>query len=58
MQGFGAINRRVWDANEEKGVSGKVQQGTPKPCTFYVQLRDLAHAYVCENHETLSPWQK
>jgi hypothetical protein len=28
---------------------------TPKPCTFFVQLRDLAHAYVCENHETLFP---
>ncbi len=55
MESFKATKRRVWDANEKEGIFGEVFEGAPKPCPLLMELQDIAHQYICENHSTLSP---
>ncbi len=55
MQRFEATTRYIWDVNEDGGVAW-VLKGVGKPRNISLQLRDVTHMYVCENHETLSPW--
>ncbi len=56
MTNFGATRRQMWDANEKEVLVGEVFQGQPKPKSLSLQFRDSTNLYVCENHETLSPW--
>jgi hypothetical protein len=49
LQRFEAVQRRVWDAEEEYGDAEEVPEGTRKPYVMTSALRDLAHQYVLTN---------
>lgn len=56
MENFGPIKRCVWDANEKENVVGEVFEGLPKSRPLLMELHDIAHLYIFENHETLCIW--
>jgi hypothetical protein len=50
------VFRRIWDAEEEKGIYGEVREGTPTKVLLSLRLCDLAHDYVLtkyKNYESM-----
>lgn len=58
MSSFDAIQRRVWDENEEEGVVGEVLEGGGTKRAMSPRLRDVAHDYVLNNTTTMTPWRQ
>jgi hypothetical protein len=43
MQKFQAMQRHIWDANEEDERVGEGLEGVPKPQTWTIELQNIAH---------------
>jgi hypothetical protein len=56
LQEFQHVSRRIWDAQEEEGVTRKVLKGAVEKIVFTPSLQDLVHSYVLTNMEIMSPW--
>jgi hypothetical protein len=58
LQRFEVVQRRIWDAKEEKGDVGEVLEGVEQKIMMTRTLRDLTHQYVLTNITLMSPWLK
>jgi hypothetical protein len=55
MQRFEAVQRRVWDADEEYGDAEEVLEGAGTPYLMNAALRDAAHKYALTNMSIMQP---
>jgi hypothetical protein len=55
---FDAVNRRVWDVDEEYGNAEEVLQGAGKEYIMPPAIRDLAHQYVVTNISVMEDFHK
>jgi hypothetical protein len=53
---FEHVSRKVWDAEEEEGVSKEVLEGVFTKVVFNPILQDFAHKYVVTNINIMAPW--
>lgn len=53
---FEHVSRKVWDAEEEEGVSREVLEGVFTKVVFNPILQDFAHKYVVTNINIMAPW--
>lgn len=56
MAGSGDHMRRVWQSEEDDGVTGEVVEGSGRVVQLSIELRDKAHSYVLQNTEPMQPW--
>ena len=56
LQRFEAIQRRVWDAEEEYGDAEEVLEGAGCAYMMTTSMWDLAHQYVLNNAVVMQPW--
>jgi hypothetical protein len=49
LQRFDAVQRQVWDAEEEYGNAEEVPEDAGKSYIITVAIRDVAHQYVLTN---------
>jgi hypothetical protein len=55
LQRFDAVQRQVWDAEEEYGDAKEVLEGAGRPYMMTASMRDLAHQYVLTNTAIMQP---
>ncbi len=46
----------IWEVDEEGKVAKEILEGVPKSQKLFMHMQNIAQLYVCEDHETLSPW--
>jgi len=56
LQQFEAVQRRVWDAEEEYGDVEEVLEGAGRAYMMTAALRDISHQYMLNNAATVQPW--
>jgi hypothetical protein len=56
LRRFDAVQRRVWDAEEEYGDAKEVLEGARRPYVMTTSMRDLTHQYVLTNTAIMQPW--
>jgi hypothetical protein len=52
------MNQRVWDVEEEKGISGEVLEGSNISIDLRVTIWDIAFHYVLTNTNAMAAWVK
>jgi hypothetical protein len=58
IQDFTATRKRVWDNKEEPQMNDKMFEGNGQPQIMIAYLRGMAHSFVSQNVELMSPWCK
>lgn len=56
MAGIEGATTRVWEIEEDDGVTGEVLEGGSTVLWLTREARDLAHLYVLQNTELMQPW--
>jgi hypothetical protein len=56
MDQFQPSKRRIWDSNEEEGVCGEVLEGASTQIKLIVTQQNMAHNYVLNNKNIMTPW--
>jgi hypothetical protein len=56
MQDFMPVNRKMWDAEKGKNVSGEVLEGASKSVYLGLAIQNIAHHYVLTNTTTMACW--
>jgi len=58
LQDFQAMTWKVWDVEEEEGVSREVLEGASSQIVLDPANWDMAHHYVLINTNTMADWVK
>ncbi len=55
---FIATKRQVWDDKEKPHMNDEMLEGNGWPQIITTDLHDMAHSFVLQNVELMSPWRR